>query len=129
MQFYDIAHERIVRITLGQKHFKRFTDRAYREIASRSATAPKVMYGGVESLQACALRRFRERRISKVLDVRKSGAKKVEVTRAREPCRCVAVLNQGFNRDCVGTLCLFVERFALWGTGTSQDSTPVYRRR
>src|SRR6266567_6635670 len=129
MQSYDVADQSIVWIALDQKGFKRFTDPTQREIARCCAAAAKVMYRGVKSLPTRASRRFHEQRIGKAFDRRKLRAKKVEITLARKLRRGVALLDQGFNGDRVGTLGLFVERFALWRTGASQDTAPVYRRR
>lgn len=129
MQSYDLAHEGVVGIALDQKRLERFTNRAHRMIARRSAAAAKIMHRDVESLPARSLGRSYEQRIGKALDVWKLRAKKIEVIRARKFRRRVAVLNQGFNRDRAGSLRLFVERSALWRTRTSQDTAPVCRRR
>src|SRR5437016_30879 len=128
MQSYDIAHEGIVWIALDQKRFQRFTDRAHRMIASRSAAAAKIMHRDVEGLPTGVIE-SPEHRIGKALDGWKLRAKEVEVTLARNPCRHVAVLNQGLNGDRPRPLSLFVERFALRRTRISQDTAPVYRRR
>src|SRR6266567_117174 len=129
MQSYDVANQSIVWIALDQKGFQRFTDSTQREIARRCAAAAKVMRRSVESLPTRASRRFHEQRIGKAFDRRKRRAKKVEIALARKLRRRVAMLDQGFNGDRLRTLGLFVERFALWQTGASQDNAPVYRRR
>jgi hypothetical protein len=67
------------------------------------------MHHGVERLPIRAPGRFYEYGICKVLDGRKFRAEKIEVARTREPRRRVALLDQSFNRDRVGSLGLFVE--------------------
>src|SRR5690242_118402 len=67
MQSYDIAHERIIGISLRQKPFKRFRDRAHRLVARRRAAAAKIMHGHVKRLPAF-LGWLREPRLCKAFD-------------------------------------------------------------